>query len=61
VAAGTDALDSMILTADVQYQQATVFYVQAVVQRHQDTVALFVALGGGWWTAPSKTADRTTP
>ena len=50
-----------VLTADVQYQQASVSYVQAVAQRHQDTVALFVALGGGWWTTPGKTADRTSP
>lgn len=38
-----------VLTADVQYHQATIAYLQAVAQRHQDTVALFVALGGGWW------------
>jgi outer membrane protein TolC len=33
----------------VQFHQTTIAYVQAVAQRHQDTVALFVALGGGWW------------
>jgi NodT family efflux transporter outer membrane factor (OMF) lipoprotein len=38
-----------VLTADVQFHQATIAYLQAVAQRHQDTVALFVALGGGWW------------
>ena len=38
-----------VLAADVQYHQATIAYLQAVAQRHQDTVALFVALGGGWW------------
>jgi NodT family efflux transporter outer membrane factor (OMF) lipoprotein len=38
-----------VLTADVQFHEATVAYLQAVAQRHQDTVALFVALGGGWW------------
>jgi len=38
-----------VLTADVQFHQTTIAYVQAVAQRHQDTVALFVALGGGWW------------
>jgi NodT family efflux transporter outer membrane factor (OMF) lipoprotein len=38
-----------VLTADVQFHEATIGYVQAVAQRHQDTVALFVALGGGWW------------
>lgn len=38
-----------VLTADVQFHEATVTYLQAVAQRYQDTVALFVALGGGWW------------
>ena len=38
-----------VLTADVQFHEATIAYLQAVAQRYQDTVALFVALGGGWW------------
>jgi NodT family efflux transporter outer membrane factor (OMF) lipoprotein len=38
-----------VLAADVQFHEATIGYLQAVAQRHQDTVALFVALGGGWW------------
>ncbi|CAE6803497.1 Outer membrane protein OprM [Paraburkholderia domus] len=38
-----------VLVADVQLHQATIAYLEAVAQRHQDTVALFVALGGGWW------------
>ncbi len=37
-----------VWAADVQYQQATIGYLQAVAQRYQDTVALFVALGGDW-------------
>jgi NodT family efflux transporter outer membrane factor (OMF) lipoprotein len=40
-----------VLTADVQYLQAKIGYVQAVAQRLQDTVVLYVALGGGWWNA----------
>ncbi len=36
-----------LLTADEQYHQATLGYVQARAQRLQDTVALYVALGGG--------------
>ncbi len=40
-----------VLTADEQYRQATLGYVQALAQRLQDTVALFVALGGGWQDA----------
>jgi len=41
-----------VLTADVQFHEATIAYLQAVAQRYQDTVALFVALGGGWWDGP---------
>jgi NodT family efflux transporter outer membrane factor (OMF) lipoprotein len=41
-----------VLTADGQYQQAQLAYIQAQAQRLQDTVALFVALGGGWWNGP---------
>lgn len=49
-----------VLAADVQLHQTTVAYLQLVAQRHQDTVALFVALGGGWWNGPS-TASSTAP
>lgn len=41
-----------VLVADYQYQQANLGYIQAVGQRLQDTAALFVALGGGWWNTP---------
>jgi NodT family efflux transporter outer membrane factor (OMF) lipoprotein len=41
-----------VLAADSQYLQARIAYVEAVAQRLQDTVALYVALGGGWWNAP---------
>ena len=44
-----------VLTADVQYHQTKIAYLQAVAQRYQDTVALFVALGGGWWNAQGPT------
>lgn len=40
-----------VLTADSQYQQARLGYIQAQGLRLQDTAALFVALGGGWWHA----------
>ncbi len=40
-----------VLIANGQYHQAKIGYLQAVTQRLQDTVALFVALGGGWWNA----------
>jgi NodT family efflux transporter outer membrane factor (OMF) lipoprotein len=38
-----------VLVADVQYHQASIAQLQARAQRLQDTTALFVALGGGWW------------
>lgn len=38
-----------VLVAFDQYHQARIGYIQARAQRLQDTVGLFVALGGGWW------------
>jgi NodT family efflux transporter outer membrane factor (OMF) lipoprotein len=38
-----------VLNADAQYHQAVINDLQAVALRYQDTVALYVALGGGWW------------
>jgi len=38
-----------VLVADVQFHQANIAALEANAQRYQDTVALFVALGGGWW------------
>jgi NodT family efflux transporter outer membrane factor (OMF) lipoprotein len=46
-----------VLVADVQFHQATIGYLQAVAQRHQDTVGLFVALGGGWWNGERPTGS----
>lgn len=40
-----------ILIANAQYHQAKIGYLQAKAQRLQDTVALFVALGGSWRNA----------
>lgn len=37
-----------VLTINSQYQQARIACLQISAQRFQDTVALFVALGGGW-------------
>jgi NodT family efflux transporter outer membrane factor (OMF) lipoprotein len=50
-----------VLVADVQLHQATIGYLQAVAQRHQDTVALFAALGGGWWNGKGHTAEGGAP
>jgi NodT family efflux transporter outer membrane factor (OMF) lipoprotein len=38
-----------LLTAQQTYQQALLTLAQAKAQRYADTVALFAALGGGWW------------
>jgi NodT family efflux transporter outer membrane factor (OMF) lipoprotein len=38
-----------VLIAENTYLQAKLGYIQAQAQRLQDTVALFIALGGGWW------------
>ena len=44
-----------LLNAEQTYQQATINLAQARANRYADTVALFQALGGGWWnrTEPS--------
>jgi len=42
-----------VLIANYQYQQAKLGYIQAQALRLQDTAALFVALGGGWWGSPT--------
>jgi NodT family efflux transporter outer membrane factor (OMF) lipoprotein len=40
-----------VLVADNLYYQSKIGCLQAQAQRLQDTVGLFVALGGGWWDA----------
>jgi NodT family efflux transporter outer membrane factor (OMF) lipoprotein len=40
-----------LLVANVQLRQAQITALEIQAQRLQDTVALFVALGGGWWSA----------
>ena len=42
-----------VLIADGQFLQAKLSYILALAQRLEDTVALYVALGGGWWNAPA--------
>jgi len=41
-----------VLNADQAYGQARLSLVQAEADRFTDTVALFQALGGGWWHQP---------
>ena len=49
------------LAAEISYQQALLSLVQAQATRFGDTVALYQALGGGWWhreDATDKVADN---
>lgn len=41
-----------VLNAEQTYQQARLSLVQAEANRFTDTVALYQALGGGWWHQP---------
>jgi len=47
-----------VLTADNQYQQAMLGYIQVKALRLQDAAALFVALGGGWWQSTANLAAK---
>jgi NodT family efflux transporter outer membrane factor (OMF) lipoprotein len=38
-----------VLTAQTQYQTAVINLIRARAARYTDSVALFAALGGGWW------------
>ncbi|WP_208979409.1 efflux transporter outer membrane subunit [Pseudovibrio axinellae] len=59
------AIDLTTLLLAVQtYQQAKINLVQAQAARFSDTVALFFALGGGWWnrslSAPNRVREPLT-
>jgi len=45
-----------LLNAETTYDQAVIQRVQAQATRYADTVALFQALGGGWWNRPAVAA-----
>jgi NodT family efflux transporter outer membrane factor (OMF) lipoprotein len=45
-----------VLSADAQFHQAQIEDLQGSAVRLQDTVALYAALGGGWWNAPDATS-----
>jgi len=49
-----------VLSADAQYHQALINELQATAVRYQDTVALYVALGGGWWAPAQERTAATT-
>ncbi len=44
-----DISESTMLATELAWQQTTLALVQAQAARYADTVALFQALGGGWW------------
>jgi NodT family efflux transporter outer membrane factor (OMF) lipoprotein len=54
-----------VLSAGIQYQQARLGFVQARALRLQDTTALFLALGGGWWepqeAVPAESENNVLP
>jgi NodT family efflux transporter outer membrane factor (OMF) lipoprotein len=47
-----------VLNAQQTYQQAVLSLVQAKAARYADTVALFQALGGGWWNRNDVAPER---
>jgi NodT family efflux transporter outer membrane factor (OMF) lipoprotein len=49
-----------LLSAQTAYQQALLNRVQAEATRYGDSVALFQALGGGWWNRTTKASANTT-
>jgi len=55
-APSSDTVDKRRSTAPKaqrHYQEARLGYVRAEAQRYQDTIQLWVAMGGGWWDAAS--------
>jgi NodT family efflux transporter outer membrane factor (OMF) lipoprotein len=49
-----------LLSAETAYQQSLLSRVQAQATRYGDSVALFQALGGGWWNRTAKSAVMNT-
>jgi outer membrane protein TolC len=49
----------ILLTAQQTYLQAVIQVVQARAARLSDTVALYQALGGGWWNRPAPPTEKT--
>jgi NodT family efflux transporter outer membrane factor (OMF) lipoprotein len=50
-----------LLSAQQVYQQAVIGLAQAQAARYADTVALFQALGGGWWNRSAARSAALTP
>jgi NodT family efflux transporter outer membrane factor (OMF) lipoprotein len=50
-----------LLPVQQTYQQALITLVQAQATRYADTVALYQALGGGWWNRVDVEPEKTPP
>ena len=50
-----------VLNAEQAFQTSTQATAQARAARYADTVALYQALGGGWWNRPETPANAVTP
>ncbi|MCU4117705.1 efflux transporter outer membrane subunit [Variovorax sp. N23] len=50
-----------VQAADAQFHTASIATLQAAAQRYQDTVALFAALGGGWWNPSDASRKDALP
>ena len=50
-----------LLSAETTYNQALLTRVQAQATRYGDTIALFQALGGGWWNRADVAPNPYTP
>jgi outer membrane protein TolC len=50
-----------VLLVDAQYHQAKISDLQTVAVRYRDTIALFAALGGGWWNAEHNITSAVAP
>jgi NodT family efflux transporter outer membrane factor (OMF) lipoprotein len=50
----------LLLTAQTTYLQSLIQVILAETNRLQDTAALFVALGGGWWNRPGPPSVEQT-
>ena len=48
-----------VLDAQRLYEQARLGYIRAQIQRYQDTVLLFTAMGGGWWDWKERSAKAS--
>jgi outer membrane protein TolC len=50
-----------VLVADAQLHRTQVDFIDAQARRLQDTAALYLALGGGWWNLPPQQMEGKAP